>query len=170
MGYTLLLGGARSGKSATAQRLALQSGLSVTVVATAEARDDDMAERIRRHRADRPSGWTTVEAPLNVLAAIRSAPGGDFLLLDCVTLWVSNLLEAGRDGGDIKACAAEVAGELAGRRGVVVTNEVGLGVIPANELARRFVDSLGSVNACFAQRAERAVLLVAGRAVELPAS
>jgi adenosyl cobinamide kinase/adenosyl cobinamide phosphate guanylyltransferase len=169
MPYTLLLGGARSGKSAMAQRLAQSSGLHVTVIATAEARDEEMSQRIQRHRTDRPSAWSTAEAPLDVLGAIRSAPAGDFVLLDCLTLWVSNLLESGRDAEDIRSAAAQVSGELSRRCGVVVSNEVGLGVIPANELARRFVDALGEVNAVFAQPAERVLLMVAGRAVELPA-
>lgn len=167
MPYTLLTGGARSGKSAMGQRLAESSGLPVTIIATAEARDEEMAARIGRHRAERPSSWTTLEAPLDVLAAIRSVPSDHFVLLDCLTLWVSNLMESGRDGADIESCAAQVAAKLAERRGVVVTNEVGFGVIPTNELSRRFVDALGAVNACFARSAERALLMVAGRAIEL---
>lgn len=166
MPYTLLTGGARSGKSAMAQRLAESSGLSVTVIATAEARDEEMADRIRRHRAERPATWTTLEAPLDLLAAIGSTPPDHFVLLDCLTLWVSNLMESGRD---VESCAAQVASEMTRRRGVVVTNEVGLGVIPDNELSRRFVDRLGAVNACFARSAERALLMVAGRAIELSA-
>lgn len=167
MAYTLLTGGARSGKSAMAQRFAEASGFPVTVIATAEARDDEMVERIARHRAERPPSWNTIEAPLDVMGAIGSAPPEDFVLLDCLTLWVSNLMESGRDRVEIEACAARVAAELAGRRGVVVTNEVGLGVVPGNEMSRRFVDVLGAVNACFARSAERALLMVAGRAVEL---
>lgn len=167
MPYTLLTGGVRSGKSAMAQRLAESSGLPVTVIATAEARDEEMAERIASHRAERPPSWITLEAPLDVLAAISSAPTDHFVLLDCLTLWVSNLMESGRDRGAIESCASQVASELAARRGVVVTNEVGLGVVPANEVSRRFVDALGAVNACFAGSAERALLMVAGRAAEL---
>lgn len=169
MSYTLLTGGARSGKSAMAQRMALASGLAVTVVVTAEARDEEMSDRIRRHRAARPAEWSTLEAPVDVLGAIESSRADDFVLLDCLTLWVSNLLEAGRDVADITSSASRVARELAGRRGVVVTNEVGLGVVPANDLARRYVEVLGGVNACFAESAERVLLMVAGRAVELAA-
>ncbi|HET7466882.1 MAG TPA: bifunctional adenosylcobinamide kinase/adenosylcobinamide-phosphate guanylyltransferase [Candidatus Dormibacteraeota bacterium] len=167
MGYTLLTGGARSGKSAMAQRIALAAGPAVTVVVTAEARDEEMSDRIRRHRAERPAQWSTLEAPIDVLGAIRSARADDFVILDCLTLWVSNLLEAARDAADITATASRVARELAGRRAVVVTNEVGLGVVPANDLARRYVEVLGAVNACFADSAERALLMVAGRAIEL---
>ena len=169
MGFVLVLGGARSGKSAMAQRLAERSRTPVTVIATAEPRDEDMAERIRRHREDRPRGWRTVEAPVDLAAAINAAPLTDFLLVDCLTLWVSNLLEAGCDDAAIDSAAAAIAAALAARSGVVVTNEVGLGVVPANELARRFQDALGRVNATFAQSADRALLMVAGLALELAA-
>jgi adenosylcobyric acid synthase len=89
------------------------------------------------------------------------------VVVDCLTLWVSNLLEKGMDSGDINVAATEVAHELSRRRGVVVSNEVGLGIVPANELGRAFRDALGTVNATFAGAAERAVLMVAGRALEL---
>jgi adenosylcobinamide kinase / adenosylcobinamide-phosphate guanylyltransferase len=167
MPFVLVLGGARSGKSAMAERLAVESGDPVMFIATGEARDDEMEARIRRHREDRPASWQTIEAPVDLLAAIASSSRGDFLVVDCVTLWVSNLLEKGMDSSDVKIVAAEVAQELSLRRGVVVSNEVGLGIVPANELARAFRDALGSVNATFAGFAERAVLMVAGRALDL---
>jgi adenosyl cobinamide kinase/adenosyl cobinamide phosphate guanylyltransferase len=167
MPFVLVLGGARSGKSALAERLAVESGDPVTFIATGEARDEEMEARIRRHREDRPASWQTVEAPVDLQAAILSCSRGDFLLVDCLTLWVSNLLEKGMDSGDINIAAAEVAQELSRRRGVVVSNEVGLGIVPANKLARAFRDALGSVNALFAVAAERAVLMVAGRVLEL---
>jgi adenosyl cobinamide kinase/adenosyl cobinamide phosphate guanylyltransferase len=167
MPFVFVLGGARSGKSALAQRLAAASGLPVVVVATAEPRDADMAQRIRRHQAERPPAWGTVEAPLDLLGAARSAPTGSFLIVDCLTLWVSNLLEAGHDPSAIGEAAASVADEVASHHAVVVSNEVGLGVVPDNELARTFRDTLGHVNAVFASRAERSLLLVAGRALEL---
>ncbi|HEV2033588.1 MAG TPA: bifunctional adenosylcobinamide kinase/adenosylcobinamide-phosphate guanylyltransferase [Candidatus Dormibacteraeota bacterium] len=168
MPFVLLLGGARSGKSAMAERIALVSGAPVTFIATAEPGDDEMATRIRRHRNQRPATWRTVEAPLELLAAVRSTSSSDFLVVDCLTLWVSNLLEKRTDAADIHVAAEGVAQELASRQGVVVTNEVGLGIVPANELARVFRDVLGTVNARFAALAERAVLMVAGRALELP--
>ena len=168
MAFVLLLGGARSGKSAMATELAAASGGPVTLIATAEAGDDEMAERIRRHRAARPTGWRTVEAPLELVEAVASAPPGDFLIVDCLTLWVANLLEHGAGAAEIMVAADLAARELVGRAAVVVSNEVGLGIVPANDLARAFRDVLGSVNARFAESAERAVLLVAGRAVELP--
>jgi adenosyl cobinamide kinase/adenosyl cobinamide phosphate guanylyltransferase len=168
MPFVLLLGGARSGKSAMAERLALDSGASVTFIATAEPRDDEMAARIRRHRDQRPAAWRTVEAPLDLLAAVRSASRSYFLVVDCLTLWVANALEKGMEPAEIQVAAEGVAHELSGRQGVVVTNEVGLGIVPANELARVFRDVLGTVNAGFAGAAERAILMVAGRALELP--
>jgi len=167
MPFVLVLGGARSGKSAMAERLAIESGDPVIFIATGEARDEEMEARIRHHREDRPPSWQTVEAPVDLLAAIASSSGGDFLVVDCLTLWVSNLLEKGMDLGDIGVVAAAVAKELSRRRAVVVSNEVGLGIVPANELSRAFRDALGSVNALFADVAERAVLMVAGRVLEL---
>ena len=167
MGFVLVLGGARSGKSDLAHRLGVESRMPVTFIATATADDSEMDERIRRHRELRPPRWETVEAPLELQTAIHDAPQGDFVIVDCLTLWVSNLLGDGRGPDDIRALAGVAASELAGRRGVVVTNEVGLGIVPANELARTFRDVLGSVNATFADRAERSLLMVAGRTLEL---
>ena len=167
MPFVFLLGGARSGKSAMAKRLAIESGAPVTFIATAEPIDDEMAARILRHRDERPPEWRTIEAPLDLPSAIRSAPHGDFLVVDCLTLWVSNLLEAGSDTDQIRSAADEVAHELVGRDCVVVTNEVGLGIVPVNQLARAYRDVLGAVNSTFAGSAERAVLMVAGRALAL---
>ena len=167
MGFVLLLGGARSGKSERALRLAVESGMGITFIATATAGDDEMTERISRHRSARPAGWSTVEAPLDLIAAVGAAPHDHFLVVDCLTLWVSNLLGAGVSGDEIVARAEKAAGELAARPGVVVTNEVGLGIVPANELARTFRDVLGGVNAAFARCAERAVFMVAGRTLDL---
>ena len=101
---------------------------------------------------------------------MRSTSRGDFLVVDCLTLWVSNLLEQRKDAADINRAANELAQELSHRRGVVVSNEIGLGIVPANALARAFRDVLGAVNATFAAAAERAVLMVAGRALELGGS
>lgn len=168
MATVLLLGGARSGKSALAVRLAADSGAQVTFIATAVAGDEEMAERIRMHRDSRPAAWKTVEAPVDLVGAIRSAAGDDFLVIDCLTLWVSNLIGMGAGAVEIAAAAEELVGELQGRDCVVVTNEVGLGIVPVNELARSFRDVLGAVNAQLAESAGRAVLMVAGRALDLP--
>jgi adenosyl cobinamide kinase/adenosyl cobinamide phosphate guanylyltransferase len=167
MGFVLVLGGARAGKSAYAQRLAASSGAAVVMVATATAEDPEMEERIERHRRSRPPGWRTLEEPIELEPAVRAIPGDSFVIVDCLTLWVSNLLGAGRPAAEVCELAEAAARELATRRGTVVSNEVGLGIVPANPLARTFRDVLGSVNATFAECAERSVLMVAGRALEL---
>jgi adenosylcobinamide kinase / adenosylcobinamide-phosphate guanylyltransferase len=167
MAFVLLLGGARSGKSAMAVRLAADSRAPVTFIATAQAGDQEMDMRIRRHRETRQAEWRTAEAPIDVLGAVRAAAAGDFVVLDCLTLWVSNLIGQGASASDIESIANAIALELRGRDCVVVSNEVGLGIVPANELARSFRDILGAVNTSFAAAADRAVLMVAGRALDL---
>jgi adenosylcobinamide kinase / adenosylcobinamide-phosphate guanylyltransferase len=169
MPFVLLLGGARSGKSALAAEIAERASGAVTVVATAEAGDEEMERRIARHRADRPAGWTTIEEPIALGEPVRLASPADFLVVDCLTLWVSNLLAHGYDDEAIAGAGRQVAAALAVRpRGaVVVSNEVGLGIVPANPLARRFRDTLGAVNVAFAALADRSALLVAGRVSEL---
>lgn len=162
-----LLGGARSGKSAMAVRLALDSGKPVTFIATAAAGDDEMAERISHHRETRPLGWRTIEVPVDLLGTMRSADLEDFVIIDCLTLWVSNLLGRGISVMEIVGMAGELAAIVQYRDCVIVSNEVGLGIVPANDLARAFRDILGGVNAQFASRAERAILMVAGLAVDL---
>jgi adenosyl cobinamide kinase/adenosyl cobinamide phosphate guanylyltransferase len=168
---TLLLGGARSGKSALAARLAGEQADPVTVIVTAEARDDEMADRIARHRAERPAAWTTLEAPLDLADAVVALDPTAFAIVDCLTVWASNALEAGREDDAIVDAASAVASSLARRSAssVVVSNEVGLGVVPTNALARRYRDVLGRVNAVVAERADRSYLLVAGRAIHLEA-
>jgi adenosyl cobinamide kinase/adenosyl cobinamide phosphate guanylyltransferase len=169
MPFTLLLGGARSGKSGLAVRSASASGRPVVVVATAEARDDEMAQRIQRHQEERPGGWTTVEVPLALDDAVAAVASEAFVVLDCLSLWVSNEIEAGVTDDVIADEAREVALRLRDRRGTaaVVTNEVGLGIVPANALARRYRDVLGRVNVVFADAADRAYLVVAGKALPL---
>jgi adenosylcobinamide kinase / adenosylcobinamide-phosphate guanylyltransferase len=169
MPLTLLLGGARSGKSRLAVRLAATGGGAVIVVATGEARDEEMAERIRRHRSERPSGWITVEEPLDLQGALAGVPEEACALVDCLTLWVSNLIERGAADAEIEE-RARMAAALAASRAVTtiaVTNEVGSGVIPVAGLARRYVDLLGRVNAIWAAAADRALLVVAGRVLPL---
>ena len=169
MPLTLLLGGARSGKSALAARLAGRWDGPVTVVVTGEARDAEMAERIRRHRAGRPGHWRTVEAPHEPEAALAAAPADTFVVLDCLTLWVANLTEQGLDDGRVEAMARSAAATAAARAAptVTVSNEVGAGIVPADALSRRYRDLLGQVNAVWAAAADQALLLVAGRAVPL---
>lgn len=167
MAMTLLLGGARSGKSTLAVRIARGWDVPVAFIATAAAGDADMAARIARHREERPPEWECVEEPLDLGGALgRCAEVG--VILDCLTVWVANLLERGTAGEAI--AAAERVAELAAARErptVVVSNEVGLGVHPATSSGREFRDVLGRVNAIWAAAADEARLLVAGRELEL---
>jgi adenosylcobinamide kinase / adenosylcobinamide-phosphate guanylyltransferase len=160
----LVLGGARSGKSRHALEQARQSGGSVAFLATARALDGDMATRIARHRAERPARWTTVEEPHEVAAACRrAARSHDLVVLDCVTVWVSNLMARGDDDALVLA-AADDLGKLLRERLVsviLVSNEVGQGVHPPTELGRRFRDLLGLVNQRLAAAADRVTLMVA---------
>lgn len=170
----VLVGGARSGKSSLGQRLAASAaaGGPVHVVVTAEALDGEMVDRIARHRADRDPAWPTVEAPRRLADACRALPDGDVVLVDCLSFWAANRVMDGAAEADVVAEADALAAWAAGRPAwtVVVTNEVGAGVVPDNELARRFRDVLGRVNAAVAARAERAWLVVAGRTVPLDAA
>lgn len=170
MPMTVLLGGAASGKSRTAAALAAGSGRPVTVLATAEALDEEMAERIVRHRAERPAAWTVIEEPIALTGAIERTAVDDTLIVDCLTLWVSNMLADGATSDDdVLAAAAAAAKACAARRAptIVVSNEVGAGIVPMHPLARRYRDLLGRVNAAFAGMAGTVALMVAGRAVTL---
>lgn len=160
-GLTLLLGGARSGKSAHAERLVSTNPAPWTYIATAQAHDDEMVERIALHRERRGDGWTTVDAPLDLAAALRGVPDGRPVLVDCLTLWLSNHLLA---GNDLDAVSGELEAVLALPRGpwFVVSNEVGLGIVPDNKLARRFRDAAGRLNQRIAARADTVLFMVAG--------
>jgi len=162
-GAELILGGVRSGKSAYAEAQARASGLAVHVIATATAGDAEMAARIATHRARRPTDWVTHEAEMALAQALtRTAAPDHCVLVDCLGLWVSNLLHAGE-----AVFAAERAAlldrlpALPGRV-LLVSNEVGWGLVPTNALARRFADELGWLNQAVAQRCGRVVLLAAG--------
>jgi adenosylcobinamide kinase/adenosylcobinamide-phosphate guanylyltransferase len=170
MALVLLLGGARSGKSSVAADLAHASRLPVTFVATAEARDAEMAERIARHRAARPRGWFTLEEPVELRAAVGRAEGDACLVVDCLSLWIANLLERDWSEQAIEEEARAVAGLAAGRMPLtaVVTNEVGLGIVPSTPLGRSYRDLLGRVNTVWAAAAAEAALVVAGRPLPLP--
>jgi adenosyl cobinamide kinase/adenosyl cobinamide phosphate guanylyltransferase len=169
MPLLVLLGGARSGKSTLAQRLASATDAAVTMIATAEARDDEMVERIAAHRAARPSAWTTIEEPIELAGALAAVPPHACVVIDCLTLWVSNLVLAGWSGARIEEEATRVAALAAERVGptLVVSNEVGMGVVPAYELGRAFRDVQGRVNTVFCDVADRSVLVFAGRALDL---
>ena len=175
---TLILGGARSGKSAFAERLA-RAAKNVLFVATAEPLDDDMARRIAAHRRARPAHWRTLEEPLNLAAAIPPAlANADIVLLDCLTLWVSNMLlkaETALDPAAAEAAILAAATELldicetSNAAWILVSNEVGLGVVPASPLGRAYRDALGKVNALAAARADKVYLMTAGLALDLTA-
>ncbi len=169
MTYTLLLGGARSGKSALAEEMAKARREEVVFVATATAEDDEMAERIALHRRGRPASWATVEEPSDLAAALGRVDADAFVVLDCLTLWVSNLCAEGLDDDTVLRRGDELARLLARRpgSGVVVSNEVGSGIVPVDDLARRYRDLLGRVNIGFATHAERTLLVVAGKTLEL---
>lgn len=172
MASTLVLGGARSGKSATAEKIAVGAaaarGRRPIYIATAEARDGEMAARIARHRIDRGPDWRTVEAPLELEAALReTATDGAVVLVDCLTLWLTNNMLA--DDGAATDDALEAAGAALLRTAagadatiVFVSNEVGLGIAPATPLGRRFRDAQGRLNQAAAAAAERALFVAAG--------
>jgi adenosylcobinamide kinase/adenosylcobinamide-phosphate guanylyltransferase len=158
---TLVLGGARSGKSRHAEALIEALPPPWTYIATAQAYDDEMVARIAEHRGRRSAGWRTVDAPLELPEAIRGQPKGRPILVDCLTLWLTNLILAERDTQAattalISACT-EASTPL-----VLVSNEVGLGIVPDNALARRFRDEAGRLHQRLAAKAERVVFMVAG--------
>lgn len=165
-GRTLILGGASSGKSAFAENLCVQSGLERIYIATAQAFDDEMREKIAAHRAARGPDWTTIEAPLDPMGALDGARPGQIVLLDCVTLWLSNCLLAGRDaeraGDDLLAALARCAAPV-----ISVTNEVGQGIVPETKLGRLFRGAQGRLNQRLAEEADTVVAVLAGLPVTI---
>jgi len=165
---TLLLGGARSGKSTLAVEMGRRHDGPVTFVATAEPIDGDMSGRIGRHRAERPA-WPTIEEPLDLAAPLAAAGDADLVIVDCLTLWIGNLLHRGDSDTAVEALSHDTAALAADRAGptVVVSNEVGMGVHPETALGMRYRDLLGRVNQQWARAADVALFLVAGRAIPL---
>ena len=162
-----VLGGARSGKSRYAQQRAEALSGRHVFVATAEAWDAEMAERIARHRADRDARWETVDAPRALAAALDTASGtGAVVLVDCLTLWASNLLLANADMEQATAGLGAAIARLEGRL-ILVANEVGFGIVPDNALARRFRDAAGRTNQAVAAAADEVMLVVAGLPMRL---
>ena len=161
---TLLLGGVRSGKSKLGAALIEAWEGPAGVIATAEALDEEMAGRIERHRRARPADWYVVEEPIDLEGALSGFDAGTAVLIDCLTLWVSNLMGEGLEETEIEHRATAAARAAAARGGltVVVSNEVGSGIVPVNEMARRYRDLLGMVNAIWANVADRVLLTVAG--------
>jgi adenosylcobinamide kinase / adenosylcobinamide-phosphate guanylyltransferase len=165
----VLLGGARSGKSQLAVSLAMERAAPVTFVATAQARDDEMRARIAAHRAERPPEWVTVEAPLELDEALGELAREATAIVDCLSLWVANLQETGADEAKIVAAGSRAADRAGARPGltIAVSNEVGLGIVPMNPLARAYRDLLGTVNRTWVGTADEAWLVVAGRRLRL---
>lgn len=176
MSATLILGGARSGKSALAERLARESDKEVVYLATAHAGDGEMGARIAHHRARRPAHWATLEEPLALAALLRrECTAGRLVLVDCLTLWLTNLMLCGDEplpeAGELLLPArfdderaallelldAGLPGEL-----ILVSNEVGMGIVPLGALSRRFADEAGRLNHDVAARAGRVILVAAG--------
>lgn len=154
MTLVVLVGGARSGKSQLAVERAHAEGAPVTFIATGEALDDEMTARIELHKAERPETWTTIEEPVDLHGALSSLPAGETALVDCLSLWVAN-------GGDGSAPISRDGLTIA------VTNEVGLGIVPDNALARSYRDKLGRTNAAWVAAADEAYFVVAGRMLRL---
>lgn len=160
---TLILGGARSGKSRLALQRAEATGKPVSFIATAQANDAEMAARIARHQAERPAHWSTIEAPLDLAGMIRAA-GAGCVVVDCLTLWLTNCLSqpdpaafTGQRAALLEALTARHADDL-----ILVSNETGLGIVPLGELTRRFVDEAGWLNQDIAQLADEVVFVAAG--------
>jgi adenosylcobinamide kinase/adenosylcobinamide-phosphate guanylyltransferase len=166
---TLALGGARSGKSRYAESLITALPPPWIYIATAEAGDSEMAERIIHHQARRAAGWQTIEAPHDLAGALTAAPAGAPVLIDCLTLWLSNRMLA---EADVEAEIGHVEDALAWHAGavVLVSNEVGFGIVPDNALGRRFRDLQGRLNQRRAARADRVVLVIAGLPVVIKES
>lgn len=166
MALVLLIGGVRSGKSRLAADMAAREGKPVVFIATGEARDEEMAKRIARHRAERPPHWTTIEEPIGLSRWLEAVTDNDVVVIDCLTLWVSNLMEREADVEDAARRAAEMAAKRSGLV-VAITNEVGSGVVPTSALGRRYAEELGRVNTIWAENADRVWLVVAGKVLPL---
>ncbi len=174
MSVELVIGGARSGKSAYAERQAIESGIAVTMIVTARSLDDEMGARIAHHRAQRPAHWRAVEAPFDLAGALRAEAQDDrFLIVDCLTLWATNLLcppaLTATPSADWAAARDELLDSMPRLHGqiVFVSNEIGWGVVPLGELTRRFVDEVGRLNQALALRCDRVTLVAAGLPLRL---
>ncbi len=158
----LILGGARSGKSALAEQRAAASGLAITYIATAHALDEEMAARIEHHQQQRPDHWQLVEEPLELAAVLKQHAAPDrCLLVDCLTLWLNNLLADDSTFERYRREFLELLPQLPGEI-ILVSNEVGLGIVPLGELSRRFCDESGRLHQAVAARCERVTFVTAG--------
>ncbi len=171
---TVVLGGARSGKSSFAVRLGQQaaaSGRGIAFIATSPRipGDDDLDARIAAHRSERPSTWLTIEEEVDLPGAVGRVESSALVIVDCVTVWVSNLMHRDVSENDVLAAANDVLVALRSRSGpsLLISNEVGMGIVPMNALARSYRDMLGRVNQQFVAASDKALLMVAGRALPL---
>lgn len=163
---TLILGGARSGKTSGAEGLAIETGLPKTYIATAQAYDDEMVARIAQHRIERGESWETIEEPLELAASLRAITPGRVVLVDCLTLWLSNIMAAERDlehefdqlVSALRDCQSPV---------ICVSNEVGMGLVPETPLGRAFRDAQGKLNQYVGIYADLAVFMVASMHIVL---
>lgn len=163
----LVLGGARSGKSAYAQRRCEELGKRLVYIATAQAGDNEMAERIARHRAERGDCWSTLEEPIDLCGAIvKAAQRADAVLVDCLTLWLSNMMLGEHDLLAARSALAELVKQPPAPL-ILISNEVGMGIVPNNALARRFRDEAGWLNQQVAAASREVVFIVAGLARRL---
>ena len=169
---TLILGGARSGKSSYAQKLAEESGKSVTFLATAQALDEEMSARIQKHKVERSADWQTLEVPLKIASHVKEIQS-EVVILDCITLLLSNLVmefvkdDLVEEAPFMQAVQKETEELLAGIREskqdwLIVSNEVGLGLVPPYQMGRVYRDGLGWANQCLAREAEKVIFMVAG--------
>lgn len=165
----MILGGARSGKSSFAEKLATRRKRPVTMIATAQEIDDEMRLRIAVHRSSRPTDWKTIEEPLRIDEAVASVPRDDTVIVDCITVWLGNVLHHGGANEDVDKTISRLVEEVTIRTGstLIVSNEVGLGIVPASELARGYRDLMGRVNTRLAAELDRAIFMVAGRYIDL---
>lgn len=161
MTMTFILGGARSGKSRHAMLLAEREANHPVLIATAVAGDEEMRRRIAHHQRERGDRWTTVEAPLELAGAVTALAGGATAVVDCLTLWLSNLILEKRDPEAEMTQLLQVV-DASPARLILVSNEVGLGIVPANPLGRRFRDEQGRLNQRAAEAADEVILLTAG--------
>ncbi|MFZ3072864.1 MAG: bifunctional adenosylcobinamide kinase/adenosylcobinamide-phosphate guanylyltransferase [Thermodesulfobacteriota bacterium] len=170
--FTFILGGARSGKSDFALRHAESlnlRGKTPVFLATAKMLDIEMKKRIAEHKKKRPKRWKTIEEPVNIESEIKKAGEGTVILVDCLTLWLSNLLDAGMNDASIlrEAKKTAKAGALAKADVIMVSNEVGMGLVPITEIGRRFRDLAGTVNRIMAEKADEVFYLAAGLPIKI---
>ena len=171
MGHVLVLGGARSGKTGFAERLAMRAGQRPVYLATAEALDDEMRERVRTHKQQRGGAFATIEEPIDLSGALtRAAREHDAILVDCLTLWITNMIVANVDVAEAVDELIATLGRIDSARVILVSNEVGLGIVPDNAMARMFRDLAGSAHQRLAEICDDAYFVVAGLPMVLKGS